>query len=81
MRREQYARASNSKSVQPLVRKAIAFHVLNTKDETDSLAPRANQSKLPPQEELVEDAGLYQPEPEFQLARQTEGGDVIARSG
>ena len=68
VRREQYSKAANSKSVDSLVRKIITFHMLDPKSGgivSNSFTLQQEdeiESKPPSKEELVEDAGLYEPE-------------------
>jgi hypothetical protein len=62
-----YFRLSNDLSVDPLIRQVIAFHTLRTTDSPDatkseSLPLFANldpDQSVPPADELVEDAGLF----------------------
>ena len=59
---EQYEKLSRTRSVDSLVRQAIVFHKLGTKEIKKVVAalPLSKQNiMLPQEEEIVEDAGLY----------------------
>ena len=65
-RREQYEKISRTRGVDPLVRKAIVFHKLGTKEiinEKRSVSLFGQDIVLPKEEEIVEDAGLYDQTP------------------
>ena len=65
-RREQYEEISRTRGVDPLVREAIIFHKLGTKAITSekTAVPLFGQDiVLPKEEEIVEDAGLYDQTP------------------
>ena len=63
--RENYARLAQDRSIDHLVREAIRFHILDTKDRMDEREVSAAFSRLNPdpvlpmEEEFVEDAGLF----------------------
>lgn len=63
--RENYARLTRDRSVDRVVREAIRFHILDTKDRLDEREVSAAFSHLnpdpvlPTEEEFVEDAGLF----------------------
>ncbi len=68
-RGRQYARIAGTHGVDPLVRQAILFHALGTKNESivtsskraTSMFTSVNQGLLlPNEEEIVEDSGLYE---------------------
>lgn len=68
-RGRQYARIAGTSKVDSLVRQAILFHTLGTKNESmvtsservSSMFPPVNQGfLLPSEEEIVEDSGLYE---------------------
>ena len=69
-RAEHYRRIASFRDVDPLIRQVIAFHILGTKDsiviDTErvlALFPSINPDPvLPDEEEIVEDAGLYEQE-------------------
>ena len=69
-RAQHYQRIASSREVDALIRQVIAFHILGTKDSmvTDSqrvlaMFPSVNPDPvLPDEEEIVEDAGLYDQE-------------------
>ncbi len=61
-RREQYEKLSKTHSVDSLVRQAIAFHKLGTKEIASNkkvVTTLHRDVVLPKEEEIVEDAGLY----------------------
>jgi len=82
VRGEHYIRTANSKDIDHSVRRVIAFHALGTKSEVVKnssfalLARDKSELILPEQEELVEDAGLYEIE-----SQPVQIDSVIARSG
>lgn len=67
---EYYGKLARSRSIDSLIRDALSFHMLDTKDEkiTDSsrvavMFPSINPDPvMPAEDELVEDAGLYEHE-------------------
>ena len=67
---EYYEKLARTHGIDPLVRDALSFHVLDTKDnkitETNTILtmfPSVNPDPvMPPEDELIEDAGLYEPE-------------------
>lgn len=85
---EYYGKLARSRSIDLLIRDALRFHVLDTKDEkiTDSsrvavMFPSVNPDPvMPAEDELVEDAGLYEHE---QTERQREETDtaMAAKAG
>ena len=87
-RAEQYRRIASSRNVDALVRQAIAYHVLGTKDnvvaDTEqvlALFPLVNSDPvLPDEEEFVEDAGLYEQETIDKDAISHDKEIVIARN-
>ena len=68
MRKQYYKKLVNTTGTDPLVRQVIAFHILGTKDnaisdaqEVLAMFPLVNPDPVfPDQEEIVEDAGLYE---------------------
>lgn len=86
--REYYGELVRSRGIDSLIRDALRFHVLDTKDEkiTDSsrvavMFPSVNPDPvMPAEDELVEDAGLYEHE---QTERQREETDtsMAAKAG
>ena len=67
LRRDRYRRLGEDRSVDRLIRRALLFHLLNTKDDPRTvgekllpLFPRLNPDPaMPDAEEIVEDAGLF----------------------
>ena len=86
-RAEHYRRIASSRDVDTLVRQVIAFHVLGTKDNTVTdtervlaLFPSINQDPVfPDEDEIVEDAGLYEQETTEKDAISHDKEIVIAR--
>ena len=81
-RQKLHAALSRSKSVDPLVREALRFHVLGTKpnDAVEILPVLAEiDEMLPSEEETVEDAGLYDHDPLRESTSQR--NQIIATTG
>ena len=89
VKREHYSRLAGDHSIDRLVRDVIAFHVLGTKDgkitrsdrvlsmfPSDSLDP-----VFPSEEELVEDAGLYDQEQNKHDTKKLVSANMIAKTG
>ena len=83
----QYMKLARERGVDPLVRQAIIFHTLGTKGNKSSekiaasasFAAINNDPVMPDEQELVEDAGLYDQEEIGQEARIRK--NLIARTG
>lgn len=81
--REYYSRLAGTKGIDSLIRDVLSFHVLDTRDNkvTDSGKVMTIFSSInpdpvmPPEDELVEDAGLYDQE---QAERQKENNSIAA---
>lgn len=76
-RKANYLRWAGDRSVDPRIREVIRFHVLDTKDKIQRndpkmlpLFPDSNTGPtMPAEDEIVEDAGLFSPEPESREPR------------
>ena len=82
-RQRRHAALYRSRSVDPLVREALRFHILETNpsDAVEVLPAFADKNDLlPTEEETVEDAGLYDVEPLLENAPQRRN-QVIATTG
>ena len=86
--REYYGRLARTRGIDSLIRDTLSFHVLDTKDDkiTDSsrvsaMFPSVNPDPvMPSEDELVEDAGLYDHE-QMELQREETGTAMIAKAG
>lgn len=58
-----YAKMASEHSIDALIREALAFHTMNTRPlDRQSPQLRLTEQQLPPPDEAVEDAGLYEPD-------------------
>lgn len=82
VRKVQYEKLAGERGVDSLIRQAIIFHILGTKDnasnkKVSSVFAAANtESVMPDEQELVEDAGLYEQEDERGMRK-----DLITETG
>ncbi len=81
-RQQRHAEFCRSKHIDPLVREALRFYILETKpNDAVNILPTLSQDKLslPAKEEAVEDAGLYDFDPLQKTSRQRH--QIIATTG
>ena len=86
--RKYYGKLARTRAIDSLIRDVLSFHVLDTKDDkvTDSntvltMFPSINPDPvMPPEDELVEDAGLYDLEQTERQKTDTSKA-IIARAG
>ncbi len=89
VKQKYYGEVAGKRRVDQLIRDVISFHLLGTKDgkiiESDRILPMffsVNPDPvLPSEEELVEDAGLYDKEQTKQDGEELENTNIIARVG
>ena len=81
IRRKEYIKIVNSKSVDFLVRQAISFHIADHTRDKQPVSSSLNTDLLfPNEEEIVEDAGLFENEPAIQSTNLPNKSLLLANS-